>query len=54
MEQKKMKTMDGNEACATVAYQFTEVAGIMRKAPKSEELSKAILKSMNRPAMASR
>lgn len=35
MEQKKMKTMDGNEACATVAYQFTEVAGIYPITPSS-------------------
>ncbi len=31
----KMKTMDGNEACATVAYQFTEVAGIYPITPSS-------------------
>ena len=24
-EKKIMKTMDGNEACATVAYHFTEI-----------------------------
>lgn len=36
MDQKsKMKTMDGNEACATVAYQFTEVAGIYPITPSS-------------------
>ena len=27
-DKKVMKTMDGNEACATVAYHFTDVAGI--------------------------
>ncbi|MBZ9626013.1 pyruvate:ferredoxin (flavodoxin) oxidoreductase [Clostridium sp. FP2] len=32
---KVMKTMDGNEACATVAYQFTEVAGIYPITPSS-------------------
>jgi len=31
----KMKTMDGNEACASVAYQFTEVAGIYPITPSS-------------------
>ena len=35
MEQRIMKTMDGNEACATVAYQFTEVAGIYPITPSS-------------------
>ena len=35
MDFKKMKTMDGNEACATVAYQFTEVAGIYPITPSS-------------------
>lgn len=35
MEAGKMKTMDGNEACATVAYQFTEVAGIYPITPSS-------------------
>ncbi len=35
MDAKKMKTMDGNEACATVAYQFTEVAGIYPITPSS-------------------
>ena len=35
MERKIMKTMDGNEACATVAYQFTEVAGIYPITPSS-------------------
>lgn len=36
MEKKKiMKTMDGNEACATIAYQFTEIAGIYPITPSS-------------------
>ena len=35
MDPKRMKTMDGNEACATVAYQFTEVAGIYPITPSS-------------------
>ncbi len=35
MERGKMKTMDGNEACASVAYQFTEVAGIYPITPSS-------------------
>ena len=35
LEQRIMKTMDGNEACATVAYQFTEVAGIYPITPSS-------------------
>lgn len=35
MGNRKMKTMDGNEACATVAYQFTEVAGIYPITPSS-------------------
>ncbi len=35
MSIKKMKTMDGNEACASVAYQFTEVAGIYPITPSS-------------------
>ncbi|SFP30103.1 pyruvate-ferredoxin/flavodoxin oxidoreductase [Oscillibacter sp. PC13] len=34
-EKKIMKTMDGNEACATVAYHFTEVAGIFPITPSS-------------------
>jgi pyruvate-ferredoxin/flavodoxin oxidoreductase len=34
-KQKIMKTMDGNEACATVAYQFTEVAAIYPITPSS-------------------
>ena len=34
-EKKNMKTMDGNEACATVAYHFTEVAGIFPITPSS-------------------
>lgn len=29
------KIMDGNEACATVAYNFTEVAGIYPITPAS-------------------
>ena len=34
MSQKKgMKTMDGNEACAHVAYHFTDVAGIFPITP---------------------
>ena len=32
---RKMKTMDGNEACATVAYHFTDVAGIYPITPSS-------------------
>ena len=36
MSQKKvMKTMDGNEACAHVAYHFTDVAGIFPITPSS-------------------
>ena len=35
MSEKNMRTMDGNEACATVAYQFTEVAGIYPITPSS-------------------
>ena len=36
MSQKKvMKTMDGNEACAYVAYHFTDVAGIFPITPSS-------------------
>ena len=35
MSEKIMRTMDGNEACATVAYQFTEVAGIYPITPSS-------------------
>ena len=34
-EQKIMKTMDGNEACATVAYHFTEVSTIFPITPSS-------------------
>ena len=34
-EKKLMKTMDGNEACATVAYHFTDVAGIFPITPSS-------------------
>ncbi len=34
-ERKIMKTMDGNEACATVAYHFTDVAGIFPITPSS-------------------
>ena len=34
-DKKVMKTMDGNEACATVAYHFTDVAGIYPIAPSS-------------------
>ncbi len=34
-EKKIMKTMDGNEACATVAYHFTDVAGIFPITPSS-------------------
>lgn len=34
-KQKIMKTIDGNEACATVAYHFTEVAGIYPITPSS-------------------
>lgn len=34
-DKKIMKTMDGNEACAMVAYQFTEVAGIYPITPSS-------------------
>ncbi|WP_312611302.1 pyruvate:ferredoxin (flavodoxin) oxidoreductase [Oscillibacter sp.] len=34
-EKKTMKTMDGNEACATVAYHFTDVAGIFPITPSS-------------------
>ncbi|MFA5408990.1 MAG: pyruvate:ferredoxin (flavodoxin) oxidoreductase [Bacilli bacterium] len=32
---QKFKTMDGNEACATIAYMFTEVAGIYPITPSS-------------------
>lgn len=35
VENKKMKTMDGNEACAHVAYHFTEIAGIFPITPSS-------------------
>ncbi|MBE6990558.1 MAG: pyruvate:ferredoxin (flavodoxin) oxidoreductase, partial [Ruminococcaceae bacterium] len=34
-EKKNMKTMDGNEACAHVAYHFTDVAGIFPITPSS-------------------
>ena len=34
-DKKVMKTMDGNEACATVAYHFTDVAGIYPITPSS-------------------
>ena len=34
-DKKTMRTMDGNEACATVAYHFTEVAGIFPITPSS-------------------
>ncbi len=34
-ENKVMKTMDGNEACAHVAYHFTDVAGIFPITPSS-------------------
>ena len=34
-DKKIMKTMDGNEACATVAYHFTDVAGIYPITPSS-------------------
>ena len=32
---KQIKTMDGNEACATVSYMFTELAGIYPITPSS-------------------
>ena len=35
MNEKRMVTLDGNEACATVAYHFTEVAGIFPITPSS-------------------
>lgn len=35
MSSKVFKTMDGNEACATVAYHFTDVAGIFPITPSS-------------------
>ena len=35
IENKKMITLDGNEACAHVAYQFTDVAGIFPITPSS-------------------
>ena len=35
MSEKIMRTMDGNEACATVAYHFTDVAGIFPITPSS-------------------
>ena len=35
MQEKQLKTMDGNEACATVAYHFTDVAGIFPITPSS-------------------
>ena len=34
-DQKILKTMDGNEACAHVAYHFTDVAGIFPITPSS-------------------
>jgi len=34
-DKKMMKTMDGNEACATVAYHFTEVSAIFPITPSS-------------------
>lgn len=34
-DKKPMRTMDGNEACAMVAYEFTEVAGIYPITPSS-------------------
>lgn len=34
-QEKVMKTMDGNEACAYVAYHFTDVAGIFPITPSS-------------------
>ena len=34
-KEKLMKTMDGNEACAHVAYHFTDVAGIFPITPSS-------------------
>ena len=34
-EKKIMRTMDGNEACAHVAYHFTDVAGIFPITPSS-------------------
>ena len=35
MSQKKMKTMDGNNAAAYVSYAFTEVAAIYPITPSS-------------------
>ena len=35
VKKKIMKTMDGNEACATVAYHFTDIAGIFPITPSS-------------------
>jgi len=35
IDEKKMVTLDGNEACAHVAYQFTDVAGIFPITPSS-------------------
>ena len=35
MSDNNMRTMDGNEACATVAYQFTEVSAIFPITPSS-------------------
>ena len=35
IDKKKMVTLDGNEACAKVAYHFTEVAGIFPITPSS-------------------
>ena len=32
---KIIKTMDGNEACATTSYMFTELAGIYPITPSS-------------------
>ena len=32
---KNLKVMDGNEACATAAYKFTEVCGIYPITPSS-------------------
>ena len=35
VKKKIMKTMDGNEACVTVAYHFTDIAGIFPITPSS-------------------
>lgn len=35
IDDKKIVTLDGNEACANVAYHFTEVAGIFPITPSS-------------------